>query len=225
MSLNVSNLSKSFGSNQIIDGYNLEVNPGEISIVVGESGSGKTTLLRMINNLEVVDQGSIVLDGVPLVENGVYQPAQNIKQYQQKIGLVFQDYQLFPNLTVLDNLLLAPKSNNFDTEENLIKKAKMLLEQMGLPGREDTKPRQLSGGQKQRVAIARAMMMNPSLLCFDEPTSALDEKTVAKVAELIRQLGDQGMMILIITHDRNLVNLLGDQAKVIESDSFMAASV
>lgn len=225
MSLNVSKLSKSFGSNQIIGNYDLEVNPGEISIVVGESGSGKTTLLRMINNLETVDKGSIILDGTPLVENGVYQPAHNVKQYQQKIGLVFQDYQLFPNLTVLDNLLLAPMSNKFDTEENLITKAKMLLEQMGLPGREAMKPRQLSGGQKQRVAIARAMMMNPSLLCFDEPTSALDEKTVAKVAELIRQLGDQGMMILIITHDRNLVNLLSDQAKVIESDSFMAASV
>lgn len=224
MSLNVSNLSKSFGSNQIIDGYHLDVNPGEISIVVGESGSGKTTLLRMINNLEAVDKGSIVLDGVPLVENGIYQPAQNIKHYQQKIGLVFQDYQLFPNLTVLDNLLLAPMSNKFDTQENLINQAKMLLEQMGLPGREDTKPGQLSGGQKQRVAIARAMMMNPSLLCFDEPTSALDEKTVAKVAELIRQLGNQGMMILIITHDRNLVNLLGDQAKVIESESFMAVN-
>lgn len=223
MSLIVNQISKRFGDNQIIEHYNLEVHPGEISIVVGESGSGKTTLLRIINNLETADEGSITLDDIPLVKEGTYPSAKAIKLYQQKIGLVFQDYQLFPNLTVLENLLLAPKSNQFDTEENLIAHATKLLDQMGLPGREDTKPHQLSGGQKQRVAIARAMMMNPSLLCFDEPTSALDEKTVAKVAELIRQLGDQGMMILIITHDRNLVNLLGDQAKVIESDSFLKA--
>src|SRR5699024_4684712 len=144
-----------------------------------------------------------------------------IKQYQQKIGLVFQDYQLFPNLTVLENLLLAPLSNKLANRKQLENRAKQLLEQMGLPGKESMKPHQLSGGQKQRVSIARAMMMNPSMLCFDEPTSALDENTVSKVAELILQLKSQGMMILIITHDQTLVEKLGNQANVIESKSFI----
>ncbi|UUX34478.1 amino acid ABC transporter ATP-binding protein [Fundicoccus culcitae] len=221
MSLKVSKLSKKFGKNQIINQYDFSVTSDEITIVLGESGSGKTTLLRMINNLETVDEGSIELDGTFLVKDGQYQSAATIKEYQQKIGLVFQDYQLFPNLTVLENLLLAPLSNKYDSRDNLLEKAKSLLNQMGIEGKEDVKPYQLSGGQKQRVAIARAMMMNPSLLCFDEPTSALDDKTVSKVAELILQLKAQGMMILIITHDRTLVELLGNQAKVVESVDFV----
>lgn len=221
MSLIATGISKSFGSNVIIDQYDFTVTPDRLTIVLGESGSGKTTLLRMINHLESVDEGSISLDGIPLVIEGVYQSNDNIKQYQHKIGLVFQDYQLFPNLTVLENLLLAPLSNKMGDREQLIIQAKDLLEQMGLPGKEDMKPRQLSGGQKQRVSIARAMMMKPSMLCFDEPTSALDENTVSKVAELILQLKNQGMMILIITHDRTLVEKLSDQANVIESTSFI----
>ncbi|MGO4938689.1 amino acid ABC transporter ATP-binding protein [Fundicoccus sp. Sow4_D5] len=221
MSLIATGISKSFGSNVIIDQYDFTVTPDRLTIVLGESGSGKTTLLRMINHLESVDKGSISLDGIPLVIEGVYQSNDNIKQYQHKIGLVFQDYQLFPNLTVLENLLLAPLSNKMGDREQLIIQAKDLLEQMGLPGKEDMKPRQLSGGQKQRVSIARAMMMKPSMLCFDEPTSALDENTVSKVAELILQLKNQGMMILIITHDRTLVEKLSDQANVIESTSFI----
>lgn len=221
MSLIATGISKSFGSNVIINQYDFTVTPERITIVLGESGSGKTTLLRMINHLETVDNGSIAIDDIPLVIDGVYQSNDVIKQYQQKIGLVFQDYQLFPNLTVLENLLLAPLSNKMGDRKQLIIQARQLLEQMGLPGKELMKPRQLSGGQKQRVSIARAMMMNPSVLCFDEPTSALDENTVSKVAELILQLKEQGMMILIITHDRTLVEKLGDQANVIESTSFI----
>lgn len=221
MSLIATGISKKFGSNVIIDQYDFTVTPDRITIVLGESGSGKTTLLRMINHLEPVDKGSISILGSPLVIDGVYQSNEKIKQYQQKIGLVFQDYQLFPNLTVLENMLLAPLSNKMGGRDELIIQAKKLLDQMGLPGKEAMKPRQLSGGQKQRVSIARAMMMNPSILCFDEPTSALDENTVSKVAELILELKNQGMMILIITHDRTLVEKLGDQANVIESTSFI----
>lgn len=220
MSLKVENINKKFGDNVILSNYSMEINPGDITVVLGESGSGKTTLLRMINHLEEVDNGTISIDDSYLVKDGVYQDAQSIKEFQYKIGLVFQDYQLFPNLSVIENLLLAPLSNKFDTRDVLLEKANSLLTQMGVRDKGDAKPSQLSGGQKQRVAIARAMMMNPSLLCFDEPTSALDEKTVGRVAELIRQLAQQGIMILIITHDNELVKLLGE-ATVIRSTEFI----
>ncbi|XJS09918.1 amino acid ABC transporter ATP-binding protein [Aerococcaceae bacterium WGS1372] len=220
MSLLVENVSKQFGDNIVLKDYSMEVKVGDITIVLGESGSGKTTFLRMINNLEEVDTGSISIDGNYLVKDGQYQSKEDIKAYQQKIGLVFQDYQLFPNLSVIDNLLLAPLSNKFASKEELLTKAKSLLEQMGVGDKVDDRPSQLSGGQKQRVAIARAMMMNPSLLCFDEPTSALDEKTVARVAELIEELSNNGMMILIITHDTELVRLL-TSATVIRSEEFI----
>lgn len=220
MSLKVENINKKFGDNVILSNYSMEINPGDITVVLGESGSGKTTLLRMINHLEEVDNGTISIDDSYLVKDGVYQDAQSIKEFQYKIGLVFQDYQLFPNLSVIENLLLAPLSNKFDTRDVLLEKANSLLTQMGVGDKGDAKPSQLSGGQKQRVAIARAMMMNPSLLCFDEPTSALDEKTVGRVAELIRQLAQQGIMILIITHDNELVKLLGE-ATVIRSTEFI----
>lgn len=220
MSLIVKDVSKQFGNNVVLSNYNMEVNPGEITVVLGESGSGKTTLLRMINHLEEVDKGSISIDDTFLVKDGQYPDNQAVKDYQYKIGLVFQDYQLFPNLNVLENLLLAPQSNKFDSKAVLEEKANSLLTQMGVGDKGDSKPGQLSGGQKQRVAIARAMMMNPSLLCFDEPTSALDEKTVGKIAELITQLSNQGIMILIITHDNELVKLLGN-AKVIRSTEFI----
>lgn len=220
MSLLVENVSKQFGDNVVLKDYNMEVSAGDITIVLGESGSGKTTFLRMINNLEEVDNGSISIDGSYLVKDGKYQDKESIKAYQQKIGLVFQDYQLFPNLSVVDNLLLAPLSNKFATKEELLTKAKNLLNQMGVGDKVGAKPNQLSGGQKQRVAIARAMMMNPSLLCFDEPTSALDEKTVARVAELIEDLSAKGMIILIITHDTELVRLLNN-ARVVRSEEFL----
>lgn len=223
MGLEISNLSKSFGENTIIKDFDLSMDASEITIIVGASGSGKTTFLRMMNHLEEVDQGSIKIDGHYLVKDGQYQDQNLIKEYQHSIGLVFQDYQLFPNLSVLDNLLLAPQSNKMGTEEELILKAHSLLDQMELIGKDDVKPSQLSGGQKQRVAIARAMMMNPSILCFDEPTSALDDKTVDKVAELIKKLAQQGMMILIITHDMELVRRMGGKAKVIQSSEFISA--
>ncbi|HJG48172.1 MAG: amino acid ABC transporter ATP-binding protein [Ruoffia tabacinasalis] len=220
MSLIVKDVSKQFGNNVVISNYSMEVAPGEITVILGESGSGKTTLLRMINHLEEVDKGSISIDDTYLVKDGEYQDNQSIKDYQYKIGLVFQDYQLFPNLSVTENLLLAPLSNKFADKAVLEERAASLLEQMGVGDKGDSKPSQLSGGQKQRVAIARAMMMNPSLLCFDEPTSALDEKTVGKIAELITQLSNQGIMILIITHDNELVKLLGD-ARVIRTTEFI----
>lgn len=221
MAFQLTNVSKSFGEQEVIQNYSLSIDSGEIVIVLGESGSGKTTLLRMINNLETVDTGSITLDGASLVIDGEYQSTAAIQDYQHKMGLVFQDYNLFSNLTVEENLMLAPLSNGFGTHEELAPKADQLLKQMGVPDKQASKPSQLSGGQKQRVAIARAMMMEPSMLCFDEPTSALDENTVEKVAELIKSLAKNGMKILIITHDTGLVSLM-EEARVVRSEEFKA---
>ena len=219
MSLQVKGISKAYGQQIVLEDFSLRIDPGEIVIILGESGSGKTTLLRMINQLEAVDEGSISLDGVDLVVDGVYQPA-NRARYQQEIGLVFQDYQLFPHLTVWDNLLLAARANQLASDAELTQRAERLLDRMGLRDKKDQVPRQLSGGQQQRVAIARAMMLQPSLLCFDEPTSALDERTVQRVANIIQQLADEGMMVLIITHDLELVRYLGDSARVVQSETF-----
>ncbi|AXY25958.1 polar amino acid ABC transporter ATP-binding protein [Suicoccus acidiformans] len=221
MAFQLTNVSKSFGEQEVIQNYSLSIDSGEIVIVLGESGSGKTTLLRMINNLETVDTGSITLDGASLVIDGEYQSTAAIQDYQHKMGLVFQDYNLFSNLTVEENLMLAPLSNGFGTREELASKADQLLKQMGVPDKQTSKPSQLSGGQKQRVAIARAMMMEPSMLCFDEPTSALDENTVEKVAELIKSLAKNGMKILIITHDTGLVSLM-EEVRVVRSEEFKA---
>ncbi|MGX7092427.1 amino acid ABC transporter ATP-binding protein [Hutsoniella sourekii] len=221
MGLKVTNISKKFGNQTVIDNYSFSMAPGEVVIVLGESGSGKTTLLRMINHLETVDSGSISINDTYLVEDGNYRSRHEIQDYQFKIGLVFQDYQLFPNLSVEENLLLAPLANQFAPANELKAKAKALLEEMGVYGKGQAMPDQLSGGQKQRVAIARALMLEPDLICFDEPTSALDEKTVSKVAEIIQQLAKNGKMVLIITHDRALVDSMGSQARVIESSSFI----
>lgn len=221
MGLTIKNLSKSFGSHEVIKDYDLSIAPGEIMILLGESGSGKTTLLRMINHLEEVDQGSIELDGTYLVEDGQYTNHDTIKEFQRKVGLVFQDYQLFPNLTVMENLLLAPQTNQLGSKEDLLMQARGLLDDMGVGGMEELKPHQLSGGQQQRVAIARAMMMNPSLLCFDEPTSALDAETSKSVIELIKRLAQRGIMVFIITHDHKVVDALQEVADVVESTSFL----
>ena len=221
MGLTIKNLSKRFGSHEIIKDYDMSIAPGEIMILLGESGSGKTTLLRMINHLEEVDQGSIELDGTYLVKDGQYTNHATIKEFQRKVGLVFQDYQLFPNLTVMENLLLAPQTNQLGSKEELLVQARGLLDDMGVGGMEELKPHQLSGGQQQRVAIARAMMMNPSLLCFDEPTSALDAETSKSVIELIKRLAQRGIMVFIITHDHKVVDALQEVADVVESTSFL----
>ncbi|MBG9979658.1 amino acid ABC transporter ATP-binding protein [Facklamia sp. DSM 111018] len=220
MSLQVSQLSKQFGSDPLIDQFDLKMEPGDITLIIGASGSGKTTFLRILNYLESADQGDISLGGYALMRKGHYASPKEIKAYQQQLGLVFQDFQLFPNLTVLDNLLLPVQASGGGNQDLNCKKAEDLLQKMGLSDKVDFMPGQLSGGQKQRVAIARAMMLEPILLCFDEPTSALDAQSVQKMADLLTQLADQGMMILIITHDPQLVEALPRRTHTIHTETF-----
>lgn len=219
--LQIANLSKAFGQQVICQNFNLQMKERDITLFVGASGSGKTTILRMINDLEKVDGGTIKIDGIALVDNGKYSDEQTIKAYHQNIGLVFQDYQLFPHLTVLENLLFAPTINKIDSRENLQTQALEWLKAFGLIDQKNVLPSVLSGGQKQRVAILRAMMMNPKLICFDEPTSALDNENTRSFVGLVQELRALGMAILIVTHDSQLVAALEEEATIIQSNQFI----
>jgi|SRR5690625_847653 len=201
MILTVENLAKSFSNQTVIQDYDLTIGQNEIVALVGRSGTGKTTFLRLINNLEVADQGTIKINGDALVENGSYASNNKQRNYQNRIGMVFQNYELFPNLNVLENLIEAPLAQKIDTKENLKNKAIELLGLMGIEDKAEAMPSTLSGGQAQRVAIARAMMLSPDILCFDEPTSALDQETATGIGQLIQDIANRGTGILIVTHD------------------------
>ena len=218
MILTVENLSKTFKNQPVINDYNFSIDPNEIVVLVGRSGSGKTTFLRMINNLETADQGTIRINGDVLVENGNYVSKEKQRNYQNRIGMVFQNYELFPNLSVLENLIEAPLAQKVDTKKNLVEKAIDLLTSMEIADKADAMPSTLSGGQAQRVAIARAMMLNPDILCFDEPTSALDSQTAGGIGRLIQEIASRGTGILIVTHDKEFADKYA--TRVIKSESF-----
>lgn len=201
--LEVRDLKKSFNGRPILDGINFTVKDGEILTIVGPSGAGKTTLLRCVTGLESADSGQFLIDGTP------FDP-ESLEPEQTVIGVVFQDFNLFPHLSVLENITLAPtmvlKQSSQDATEN----AEKLLEQLGLAGKGNLYPFQLSGGQKQRVAIARALAMKPKILCYDEPTSALDPNLRDEVAQLILGLKKQGMTQLVVTHDMEFAKQIAD---------------
>lgn len=201
MSLIVENLSKNFNHQSVIRNYNLTIGENEVVALVGRSGTGKTTFLRLINNLEVADQGTIQINEDFLVIDGAYVDKEGQRNYQKRMGMVFQNYELFPNLNVLANLVEAPLAQKLAPKETLEKKAMDLLSSMEIADKKTAMPNTLSGGQAQRVAIARAMMLNPDILCFDEPTSALDEESARNIGELIQSIAQQGTGILIVTHD------------------------
>lgn len=201
MSLIVENLSKNFNHQSVIRNYNLTINENEVVALVGRSGTGKTTFLRLINNLEVADQGTIQINEDFLLIDGAYVDKEGQRNYQKRMGMVFQNYELFPNLNVLANLVEAPLAQKLASKETLEKKAMDLLSSMEIADKKTAMPNTLSGGQAQRVAIARAMMLNPDILCFDEPTSALDEESARNIGELIQSIAQQGTGILIVTHD------------------------
>ncbi len=210
MVLTVENLSKSFEKNKVFHDISFSVNKGEIVCIRGKSGEGKTTLLRCITGLETADNGSIKINDMYLCKDDnnhiKYAQKQELQTIRQEIGLVFQNFNLYPHMNVLENLMEAPLFLKKDSRENIMKRAEELLKSLELEGKEKSYPFQLSGGQKQRVAIARACRLNPSILCFDEPTSALDEQTRGQISKIIRDLSSQGIAIIIVTHDNAFVD-------------------
>lgn len=194
--LEVTNLKKSFGNNMVLNGISTTVRKGDVVAIIGPSGCGKSTFLRSINLLEVPTSGTIAFEGTNITDKSV-----DINIIREKIGMVFQQFNLFPNMTVKENIMLAPVQLKKMTKEEASKKADELLERVGLPDKTDAYPAMLSGGQKQRIAIARSLAMQPDIMLFDEPTSALDPEMVGEVLGLMRQLAEDGMTMIIATHE------------------------
>ena len=212
MSIQIQNLCKSFHDNQVLRNVDLDVKEREIVVLMGLSGSGKTTLLRCLCDLETADSGEILINDSYLLkeENGrsVYADKETKKALRKEVGMVFQNYQLFPHRNVLQNLIEAPVYHKLMSKEDAVQKAEKLLERLQISDKLHAYPSTLSGGQKQRVAIARACMLQPSVLCFDEPTSALDVESIASVTSIIKDLSKE-MAILIITHDEGFAERVG----------------
>lgn len=194
--IRVENLGKKFGSSTVLEGVNVDIYKGDVVFVVGPSGSGKSTFLRCLNRLEEPTSGHIYFEGTDITG-----PKVDIDQHRQKMGMVFQQFNLFPHKTVKENIMLAPVTLKIMTPEEASRKADELLERVGLPDKADAYPGSLSGGQKQRIAIARAMAMNPDVMLFDEPTSALDPEMVGEVLEIMRELAQSGMTMVVVTHE------------------------
>ena len=194
--IEVKNLTKKFGDHTVLDGITTDICHGEVVAIIGPSGCGKSTFLRSLNLLEMPTSGQILFEGIDLTDKSV-----DINKVRQKIGMVFQQFNLFPNHTIKDNITLAPVKLGLMTKEEADKKAMELLERVGLPEKADSYPSMLSGGQKQRIAIARSLAMNPDVMLFDEPTSALDPEMVGEVLGLMRELAADGMTMVVVTHE------------------------
>ena len=204
MLLQIKDLHKKFGKLEVLKGVNINVEKGEKIVILGSSGSGKSTALRCVNLLETPTSGQILYNGEDITK-------QNINKYRKKVGMVFQNFNLFPNMSVLENITLAPKTFGDDTAENIEKKAIELLKRVGLEDKKDVYPNSLSGGQKQRVAIARALANSPEVLLFDESTSALDPEMVKEVLDVIKELSEEGLTMLIVTHEMNFAKEVADK--------------
>ena len=194
--ISVKNLKKTFGTNRVLRDIDVEIEEGEIVVVVGSSGSGKSTFLRCLNLLEEPTSGEIIVDGVKITD-----PHVNLNALRQNIGMVFQQFNLFPNLSVIENIKLAPKKLRKFSDQKATKLARSLLDDVGLLDKADASPNSLSGGQKQRVAIARALAMEPKIMLFDEPTSALDPEMVGEALAVMQDLAKSGMTMVIVTHE------------------------
>lgn len=204
--ITIKNLCKSFDSVEVLKDINLEIDKGQITVILGPSGSGKSTLLRCMNLLEVPTSGEVIFEGDNLVDKKT-----NIDSVRQKIGMVFQNFNLFPHKTIVENITLAPVKLKKMNKEEANKKAKYLLERVGLLDKKDSYPSQLSGGQKQRVAIARALALQPDMMLFDEPTSALDPEMVKEVLDVIKELAKDGMTMVIVTHEMGFAKEIADR--------------
>jgi len=204
--LEVKNLHKSFGRLEVLKGINLEIFQGETIVIIGPSGGGKSTFLRCINHLEDYQSGEIIFLGKKIDKH-----TSNLNEIRTKIGMVFQHFNLFPHMSVLENLILAPTKVKKISKEEAVQKAKVILERVGLIEKINAYPDNLSGGQKQRVAIARALMMEPVLMLFDEPTSALDPELVGEVLEVMKDLAKSGMTMIVVTHEMGFAKEVADR--------------
>lgn len=218
--LTIKHLKKSYGDNLILKDFNLTVNKGEVIVVIGPSGCGKSTLLRCINGLEPIQGGEIKLRG-EIIDG----KAKNIAEIRQKIGMVFQSYELFPHKTVLQNIILAPIKVQKRNKVEVIKEAEQLLEKVGLLDKKDSYPRQLSGGQKQRVAIVRALCMHPEIMLFDEVTAALDPEMVREVLDTILDLAKQGSTMIIVTHEMSFAKAVSDRVLFLDKGEIVEEDI
>ena len=205
------NLRKSFGSHEVLKGINQHIAKGEKVVIIGPSGSGKSTFLRCLNLLEEPTEGEIIFDGTTITD-----PSCDVNKLRQQMGMVFQQFNLFPHKTVLENITLAPVKVKGIAPEEAEAQARKLLERVGLPEKAGAYPSQLSGGQQQRIAIARALAMNPKVMLFDEPTSALDPEMVGEVLELMKELAREGMTMVVVTHEMGFAREVGTRVLFID---------
>ncbi|UTT41436.1 amino acid ABC transporter ATP-binding protein [Glutamicibacter mishrai] len=206
MKIQVKDLHKSFGSNNVLKGIDLDIREGEVVCVIGPSGSGKSTLLRCLNKLEEITSGKVIVDGFDVTD-----PKVDINEVRRHVGMVFQHFNLFPHMSVAENIMLAPVELKKMNKAQARERALELLERVGLKDKADARPASLSGGQKQRVAIARALAMAPGIMLFDEATSALDPEMVGEVLQVIKELAESGMTMVLVTHEMGFAREVGDR--------------
>lgn len=209
--IHVDNLQKQFGETHVLRGISCDIKPQEVVCIIGPSGSGKSTFLRCLNALEKPDGGEVSVNGFD-----VHNPKTNLNKMRESVGMVFQRFNLFPHMTVLDNLIMAPMSVKGMSRADALKRAEVLLDKVGLLEKIDAWPASLSGGQQQRVAIARSMAMDPSIILFDEPTSALDPELVGEVLEVMKKLALEGMTMVIVTHEMGFAREVADRVVFID---------
>ena len=214
--IEISNVNKRYGSNHVLKDVSININKGDKVVIIGPSGSGKSTLLRCMNLLEVPDSGSIIFE-----EHNITLKKCDINKVRQKMGMVFQHFNLFPHLTVMENITLAPVKLKLQTKETATKNALNLLERIGLSDKRNEYPAKLSGGQKQRIAIVRSLVMKPDIMLFDEPTSALDPEMIGEVLNLIKELADEGMTMVVVTHEMGFAKSVANRVLFIDEGQIL----
>ena len=217
--IEIKGLRKSFGADEVLKGIDLSIDEKEVVVIIGPSGSGKSTLLRCMNHLEEPTRGEVVVDGITLSSEA------NINKVREEVGMVFQRFNLFPHMTVLENIMLAPMKVKHVSRDAAEKTARELLARVGLAEKADAYPDNLSGGQQQRVAIARALAMHPKVMLFDEPTSALDPEMVGEVLDVMRALANEGMTMVVVTHEMGFAREVGDRLLFVDEGRIIESGV
>ncbi len=219
--IRIRHLSKSFGHNHVLKGIDFDVFPSEVVVVIGPSGSGKSTLLRCCNGLEIAQAGTIDICGERLLDEGDMMPEQKLNRLRTQVGMVFQSFNLFPHLSVLDNVTVGPRTLSGLSTDQAQSRAMLLLDKVGLSDKVHAMPASLSGGQKQRVAIARALAMEPRVMLFDEPTSALDPELVGEVLNVMKLLAQEGMTMMVVTHEMGFAREVADRVAVMDQGNII----